>query len=115
MVSTNFWRGIRQFEGNALQGTVSGNWKCLSFGVWYSGVLFGDGTLMETDPFVNLSFKKGFLSGGVGMTYYSYDFNKWNDYADHEIELAVQAGFSLFDIAFYTVPKQASTKGDLER
>ncbi len=115
LVSTYFWRGVRQFEGTALQGTVSGNWKCLSLGVWYSSVSFGDETVMETDPFVNFTFNKGAFSGGIGMTCYSYDFNTWNGYADYEIELAVHAGFSPFDIALYTVPKQASTKGDLER
>ncbi|MBN2029573.1 hypothetical protein JW824_04950 [bacterium] len=113
-VSTYIWRGIRQFEGNTLQGIISGNWKYLSFGVWYSSVSFGDGTLMETDPFLNLSFNKGSLSGGIGMTYYSYDFKKWNGYADHEIELAVNAGFSPVGISIYYIPKQASTKGDLK-
>ncbi len=114
-ISTYVWRGIRQFEGNALQGTVTGSWKCLSFGVWYSSVSFGDGTLMETDPFLNCSFGEGSLTGGFGMTYYSYDFRKWNGYADQEIELTAHAGFSPLAIALYYVPKQASTEGELER
>ncbi len=112
LISAYIWRGIRQFEGCAVQGMVSCNWSFLSFGIWYSGGSFGNGTLMETDPYFGISLSKESLSGEIGMICYSYDFNKWNDYADQEIELFAKGSVPQIDISVYYVPKQKSTEED---
>jgi len=113
-VSAYVWRGIKQFDGVALQGTVATSYKALSFGVWYSSVTFGPGTpFMETDPFIELSLSTGPLSSSIGSTIYSYDFKSFNDQADYEYELFTKIGLGPAGLAFYFVPAQNSTKTDL--
>ena len=115
-VSAYVWRGIKQFDGFAFQGTAGASYKSLSFGVWYSSVNFGPDTpFMETDPFIELSLPTGILSSSIGLTAYSYDFKTYNDQADYEYELFGKVGLGASGLAFYYVPGQKSTQADLQQ
>jgi uncharacterized protein (TIGR02001 family) len=113
VVSTYVWRGVRQFNGSAVQGTVGASFNALSFGVWASNVNFGDDTLIETDPFVEIALPTGDLSSALGLVYYSYDFTSYNDQADGEIELYGTLGYGPAGLGVFYVPSQGSTEGDV--
>jgi len=113
-VSTYVWRGVKQYNGPALQGTASCGYKSLSFGLWTSSVNFGDATEAETDPFVELSLPTGSIESSIGATIYSYDlFQSFNADADVEYEIFAKAGMGVLGLAFYFVPSQASTTNNL--
>ena len=112
ITSSYYWRGVQQFEGNALQGTSRVDYGIISLGMWYSSVIFGDGTVMETDPFLSLNLPTGCWSSSVGLTVYSYDLKKYNEYADWEIEINGSIGYDCLSFSGYYVPQQTSTKND---
>ncbi|NIA29564.1 MAG: hypothetical protein GWP06_06575 [Actinobacteria bacterium] len=113
-VSTYVWRGVKQYNGAALQGTASFGFKSLSFGVWTSSINFGDDTEAETDPFVELSLPTGSIASSIGATIYTYDlFQTFNADADMEFELFARAGIGPLGLAFYFVPSQSSTTNNL--
>ena len=94
LVSTYIWRGIKQYNGPALQGTAGAGCGSLSFGLWYSSVNFGDDTEVETDPFIEIALPTGSISTSIGATVYSYDFfETFNDKADYEYEVFGKIGF----------------------
>lgn len=113
VVSTYVWRGVRQFNGSAVQGTVGGAYGALAFGVWASNVNFGDDTLIETDPFVEIALPTGDLSSSLGLVYYAYDFTSYNDQADGEIELYGTLGYGPAGLGLFYVPSQGSTEEDV--
>lgn len=116
LVSTYIWRGVQQYNGFALQGTASGSYDFLSFGVWYSTVNFGeDSPLLETDPFIEVSLPTGSLETALGATIYTYDlFSTFNDTADYEYEFYGSLSYDAFELLAFYVPGQYSTKGDLQ-
>jgi uncharacterized protein (TIGR02001 family) len=113
VASTYVWRGVRQFNGSAVQGTVGASYRALDFGLWASNVSFGDDTLIETDPFVEVTLPTGEFSSALGLVYYTYDFSSFNDNADGEIELYGTLGYGVAGLAVFYVPSQGSTEGDV--
>ncbi|MBN2008233.1 hypothetical protein JW960_02680 [candidate division KSB1 bacterium] len=107
-VSNYVWRGVLA-DGAALQGTVSGAYKALSFGVWYSSV----GTSLETDPFVELTLPTGSISSSIGATAYSYDMKEFAPGVTAEYELFATVGAGPLGVSAYFVPSQKSTDGGL--
>jgi uncharacterized protein (TIGR02001 family) len=113
-VSTYVWRGIKQYNGPALQGTAGAAYGALSFGLWYSSVNFGDDTEVETDPYIEVSLPTGSISTSIGATVYSYDFfESFNDDADIEYEVFGKIGVGPIGLAAYYVPGQSSTENNL--
>ncbi len=115
-VTTYVWRGVKQFNGPALQGTATLSYKNFNAGLWVSSVNFGGSEEIETDPFVALSIPFGDLQINTGTTFYSYDlFESFNANADYEIELFGNISYKDLGIALYYVPSQTSTKDNLNR
>jgi uncharacterized protein (TIGR02001 family) len=115
-VSTYVWRGIKQYNGTALQGTASLSVSMFSFGFWISSVNFGpDGPSIESDPFFEIALPSGDdISTTIGTTIYTYDFfDTFNDDAKHEIEIYGKVGIGSFGAAVFFVPGQSSTKNNL--
>ena len=115
-VSTYVWRGIKQYNGNAMQGTTNLSISMFSFGFWISSVNFGaDGPSIESDPFFEIALPTGDkVSTTIGTTVYTYDFfDTFNDDAKHEIEIYGKVGIGSFGAAVYFVPGQSSTKNNL--
>ncbi|MBN1996323.1 hypothetical protein JW935_02140 [candidate division KSB1 bacterium] len=106
-VSTYVFRGVKQNNGPAMQGTASATISDLvSIGLWYSSVDFGGEEDAETDPFVEVALPFGLIAG---TTFYSYNMLKtYNSSADVEIEAYVKYSLSPVDLALYYVPSQAS-------
>jgi uncharacterized protein (TIGR02001 family) len=114
MVTTYVWRGVKQYNGPALQGTAGFEAGLVSFGLWCSSVDFGGDTEVETDPYVELSFPTGSVSTSIGATMYSYDFfETFNADADYEFELFGTFGVGPVGLAAFYVPSQASTENNL--
>jgi uncharacterized protein (TIGR02001 family) len=115
-VSTYTWRGVKQFNGNALQGTANLSVSFLSFGFWVSSVNFGsDGPSVESDPFFEIALPSGGeVSSTIGATAFTYDlFDRFNDDSKQEIEIYSKVGIGSFAAAFFYVPSQPSTKNNL--
>jgi uncharacterized protein (TIGR02001 family) len=113
-VSTYVWRGVKQFDGLALQGSFGASYDAISIGLWYSSVNFGaDTPFFETDPYVEVALPTGPVSSAFGATLYAYDFSKFNDDADIEYEIYGKAGYNIFEIAAFYVPSQASLENDV--
>jgi len=108
LVSTYVWRGVQQFEGTAAQGTITGTLGKVNAGFWYSNVCFGNGMIMETDPFVSVSLPLGKLSTSLGLTAYTYDFKNYNDTASVEFEAFATLGAGPFGLSLFYVPGQNS-------
>ncbi len=106
-VSTYVWRGVKQNNGPAMQGTAAATIaELVSIGLWYSSVDFGGEDDVETDPFVEVALPFGLT---VGSTFYSYNMLKsFNSTADVEIEAYAKYSLSPVDLAVYFVPGQAS-------
>jgi uncharacterized protein (TIGR02001 family) len=108
LVSTYVWRGVQQFEGTAAQGTITGSFGKVNAGLWYSSIGFGNGMVMETDPFVSLSLPLDKLNTSFGLTAYAYDFKDYNDAANVEFEIFATIGAGPFGLALFCVPNQGS-------
>jgi len=108
LVSTYVWRGVQQFEGTAVQGTISGRLGQVNAGIWYSNVCFGNGMVMETDPFVSISLPLGKFNTSLGLTAYTYDFKNYNDTASVEFEVYATFATGPFGLALSYVPGQNS-------
>lgn len=113
VVTSYVFRGLRQFEGAAVQGTLVGSVGMVSFGMWYSNVDFGDGSIMETDPFVEVSLPAGALTSTIGLGYYTYDFKKINESAKGEFEFYAILEYGALSANAFFAPKQKSTELDL--
>lgn len=112
--STYIWRGVKQFDGVALQGSVGASYNAISFGLWYSSVNFGaDSPFFETDPFIEVALPTGPVASAVGATLYTYDFSEFNNEADYEYEIYAKAGYHLFEIAAFYMPAQESLTNDI--
>lgn len=113
-VSSYVWRGVKQFNGVAMQGTVAGGNDLITVGVWYSSVDFGPETPeMEIDPFISVDFSFGDLAASVGATAYTYDLETFNDDADFEFELFGSLGLGMFGVSAFYVPNQSSLENDI--
>lgn len=113
-VSTYIWRGVKQYNGPALQSTASLSHRSLSVGIWSSTVDFGQEVLIETDPFAELTLSSGPLSSALGVTIYTYDlFETFNQAAKTETEFYTKLGWGPIKFSGYVVPSQTSTKGQL--
>lgn len=113
-VSTYVWRGIKQFNGVALQGSAGLDFGIISTGIWYSTVNFGTNSpVLETDPFLNIAITSGDIESNVGLTVYTYDLSSFNATADVEYEFYGSLGLNSFSLAGYYVPSQSSTKADV--
>ncbi len=115
-VSTFTWRGVKQFNGNALQGTANLSINVFSLGFWVSSVSFGsDGPSVESDLFFEIALPSGGeISSTIGATAFTYDlFDRFNDDAKQEIEIYGKVGIGSFAAAVFFVPSQPSTKNNL--
>ncbi|MHB2156280.1 hypothetical protein ACX8XN_18045 [Calditrichota bacterium GD2] len=115
-VTTYVWRGVKQFNGPALQGTATLIHKYVRTGLWVSSVNFDGNKEIETDPFVALNISVKNIEINTGVTFYSYDlFESFNDNADYEIEMFTDISYRILKLALFYVPPQASTKNNLNR
>jgi uncharacterized protein (TIGR02001 family) len=119
MASTYIWRGVKQYDGVAMQGTVDGTYSFLSVGVWFSTVNFGDESpLLETDPYIAVTFPVSDFELSAGLVAYMYDFTRFSaeepgkDEAKYEYELFLGVGYDAFSLNGFYVPKQVSTEYD---
>lgn len=113
-VSTYVWRGVKQNNGPAMQGTAGFGYGAVSLGVWMSSIDFGTDNEVETDPFVEVSLPTGPLSSSIGATIYSYDaLQYFNDQADYEYEIFGKVGYGPLGVAVFFVPSQSSTDSTL--
>jgi len=101
MVSTYVWRGVTQFNGAAMQGTIEGSYGILAFGMWNSTMQ--DIATMETDPYIGITLPAGPIEASVGATLYSYDFFT---VPGSVYEIYASAGMGPFSAAFYLTPEQ---------
>jgi uncharacterized protein (TIGR02001 family) len=114
-VSTYVWRGVKANNGPALQSTAAGSLGNFTLGFWGSSVNFGDDVEVETDMFADISLSAGDFVSSLGATVYMFDFRTFNNSADAEIELYASLSYDAFGLAVYYVPKQNSTKSNLNR
>lgn len=108
LVSNYVWRGVLA-DGAAFQGTASGAYKCLSFGVWYSSV----GSSLETDPYVEIALPTGSVETAIGAVAYSYDMKEFAPGITAEYELYATAGYNCLGLSGYFIPSQKSTEGGI--
>lgn len=101
MVSTYVWRGVTQFNGAAMQGTVEGSYGIFTFGMWNSTMQ--GGATVETDPYIGITLPAGPVEASVGATIYSYDFFT---VPGSVYEIYASAGFGPVSAAFYLTPEQ---------
>ena len=115
LVSTYVWRGIKINSGPAFQGSVSGTFGIVTVGFWGSSIDIGTDQEIETDLSADLALPTGDLSSTLGATVYMFDFRSFNATADAEVEIHLLAEYGVFGLAAYYVPRQNSTKNDLNR
>jgi hypothetical protein len=108
VVSTYFWRGVKQFNGAALQGTAEFAHGPLAFGYWTSSM--GETYAVETDPYISLALPTGQIESSVGATIYSYDFFAKEEYTVYEVFGSV--GVGPISASYYFAPEQQD--GDIE-
>lgn len=102
VVSTYFWRGVKQFDGAALQSTAELSSGPLAVGYWVSSM--SGGIAVETDPYVSLRLPTGSIESSIGATVYSYDFFAKEEYTVYE--LFGSAGFGPLNATYYFTPEQ---------
>jgi uncharacterized protein (TIGR02001 family) len=115
LVSTYVWRGIKVNSGPALQGSAAGNFGILTVGFWGSSIDIDTDQEIETDLSADLALPTGDLSTTFGATVYMFDFRSFNATADAEVELHLLTKYGAFGLSAYYVPRQNSTKNDLNR
>ncbi|MDZ7724869.1 MAG: hypothetical protein U5R06_19190 [candidate division KSB1 bacterium] len=101
-VSTYVWRGVKQFDGVAMQGTAGLTSGPVTVGFW-SSTMHGP-MEVETDPFVQVSLPAGEISTAVGATLYSYDFFAKSEYNVYEVYGALAYGAA--GVTFFYTPEQ---------
>lgn len=101
-VSTYVWRGVKQFDGVAMQGTASLTTGPVTVGFW-SSTMHGP-MEVETDPFVEIGLSTGDISTAIGATLYSYDFFAKAEYNVYEVYGAL--GYGPADVSFFYTPEQ---------
>jgi uncharacterized protein (TIGR02001 family) len=106
LVSTYVWRGIKQFDGAALQSTGAFSYGPLTVGLWMSS--FNGVVPVETDPYVSVALPTGEIETSLGAALFSYDFFSKREYSVYE--LSASAAYGPFSGNFYFVPKQEFTK-----
>jgi hypothetical protein len=102
VVSTYFWRGVKQFNGSAMQGTAEFVSSPIAVGYWIS-TMSGD-LAVETDPYISISIPTGPVETSVGGTIYSYDFFAKEAYTIYEVFGSV--GFGPLSASYYLTPEQ---------
>jgi uncharacterized protein (TIGR02001 family) len=112
LVSSYVFRGVRQFNGAALQGAAEIRWRDLTGGFWSSNVEFGNDWSHETDLYVEIALPAGSVPATLGLMAYSYDFNKFNAASGREFEAYGTVAFRDVSAGLYMVPPQQSTKND---
>ncbi len=114
-VSTYVWRGIKANNGPALQSDAAFTYGIITLGFWGSSIDFGDDLELETDPYGSVVLTDGDFSSSLGFTVYMFDFHTFNQFADAELELSALFGYGPIGLNIFYVPKQNSTKEDLNR
>ena len=110
-VSSYVFRGIKVYDGVALQGSIDGYYKFLSIGVWYSTVNFGaNSPTLEIDPYLGLNFRFSDYSIALGITNYMYDLSNIYDKGSYEYELFGKLSWQQLTVSAYYVPAQSSTR-----
>ncbi len=110
-VSTYVFRGIKVYDGVALQGSFDTVYNILAFGVWYSTVDFGkNGPRLEIDPYLSINFNFSHFLFSTGLTNYMYDTSVLSNDSSYEYELFAKIVFKDFKIASYYVPNQPATQ-----
>ena len=108
IVSTYFWRGVKQFDGAALKGTAEFANGPIAVGYWISSM--SNGIAVETDPYVSLTLPTGPVESSVGATIYTYDFFAKEEYTVYEV--FGSAGVGPLSATFFFTPEQQD--GDIE-
>ena len=101
-VSTYVWRGVKQFNGVAMQGTASLTTGPVTVGLWTSTM--GGPVEVETDPFVEIGLPTGDLSTAIGATLYSYDFFAESEYNVYEMYGGL--GYGPVGVTLFYTPEQ---------
>ncbi len=109
LVSTYVFRGLKQFEGAALQSTAEFAYGPLTVGLWMSSM---NELTVENDPYASFALPTGPVESSIGVTLYSYDFFSRREYSVYE--LSVTAAYGPAQAAFYYSPKQKFTKNGSE-
>ncbi|MDZ7371981.1 MAG: hypothetical protein ONB12_12515 [candidate division KSB1 bacterium] len=109
LVSTYVFRGLKQFEGAALQSTAEFSYGPITGGLWMSS--FNGPLVVENDPYVTLTLPTGDFETQLGVTLYSYDFFARREYTVYE--LSAGFGYGPFSFGAYYLPAQ-SYKKDLQ-
>jgi hypothetical protein len=113
VVSSYVFRGVRQFDGIAFQGTAETQWKSLTAGFWASTCGSESDYAHETDFYLKTELTAGALTTAWGITAYSYDFGRFNETASLEFEISGEAVYKGLSADFFAVPPQNSTREDL--
>ncbi len=113
-VTTYVWRGIKQFNGAALQMEFSADYRNFTVGFWASSLGESSGSEIETDPFIQINVPLGKAEVVFGTTLYSYDFFKaLNTSTVFEAELFAGVQVSFVNVKFFFEPFQPATRQDL--
>ncbi len=113
VVSSYVFRGVRQFDGIAFQGSAETRWKSLTAGFWASTCGSESDYAHETDFYLEAGFPAGPVSTTCGITAYSYDFGRFNETASLEFEISGEAVYKNLSASFSAVPPQHSTRDGL--
>jgi len=108
VVSTYVFRGLKQFDGAALQGTGDFSYGPVNVGFWVSS--FNNALSVETDPYISVTLPTGDLETSVGAYLFSYDFFSKREYSIYEF--FATAGYGALSGSFYFTPKQDYKEGD---
>lgn len=106
LVSTYVFRGLKQFQGAALQSTAAFSYGPITGGLWMSS--FNGPLVVENDPYVTLTLPTGDFETQLGLTLYSYDFFSRREYTVYE--LSAGFGYGPFSFKAYYLPEQSYKK-----
>ena len=90
-------------------------YHALKIGLWASSVNFGDDIEVETDFYAEFSLPTGNIALSVGSNIFMYEFRTFNRFADAEYELYIKSAYSVIGLNIFYIPKQNSTREDLNR
>ncbi len=110
LVSTYIWRGMKQFNGAAIQGSANLEYKFISGGIWYSSfsdipTLISANQYWEVDPYLTFSIPMGEASASIGANYYAYT----NSFGDGVVEALLGLEYKFLGITGFITPKQKNS------
>ena len=103
VVSTYVWRGVKQFDGAALQGNGEFTYGILAVGYWISSLNIPD-VPVETDPYIGITLPYKSVNASIGATLYSFDFFSQGSSTVYEINTSL--GIDFGSLSFHYTPEQ---------